>query len=516
MANIYSEQGITQTPVATIGNMSTASEARQSAKMFDAIQDNFERKAKEHQALAEKLYENGSNIAITQGLNELSRNPKYATNPQAFAAEADKMAEKIYSQINDPNMKTEVAMNYELKKNPYINRAYDNMYKQQQQEQQFQTMQLIEEGLDSISLSFSNMMDNTYSVDDFMRLGESIKKVNEGLDAKDSRGFDLLSPSEKRAITERQNKILQRSVINGINRTPFSERVDLVNKIANGEFEIIKGFEDSANGREIFVGGLENYLKPESVQYIKAYATGLKDRYDKLKSTKSRNTGLSDREAMERASTQTIYDLELPKELKEIGKMKDVDDRTFSYLAGRNRAINLYKTHDIDSKTFTKYMQESVTPLIKDIESTEGKYHNWLMPNGAYRDGVDVINTLNSANKLSNEEKAYLYTNLYDAMAKDKIDVSSTDSSDKNRAKDIAMKLKQEYLELKNANLVGTEINRVLLGNDVIEAYKPNKEPKIAKPNWKIWVRNDGTRYKVLPDKNGEYTSDSVFIRLGE
>ena len=516
MANIYSEQGITQTPTARIGEMSTGSEARQAAKIFDSIEDNFQKKAEEHQRLATELYENGSNIAIHQGLEEISRNPKFATNPEAFAQEADKMAGKIFGEIQNPEIKQRVMMNYELTKNPYVNRAYNNMYKMQNEEQEAQANEKINGYFDNVSLSLGNLMNNNYSVDDFMKLKESIEGIDTILNEKDSRGFDLLTPSEKRMVENRKKTILQHAVINGINSTPFNERIDLVNRIANGEFEMINGIRESADGKEYLVGGLESYLKPESAQYIKAYATGLKDRYDKLKSTDKRNTGLSDRQAMERAKTQTIYDLELPKELKDISKIKDVDDRTFSYLAGRNRAISLYKNQDIDDKTFTKYMQESVTPLIKDIESTEGKYRNWLMPNGAYRDGVDVINTLNSMSKLSNEEKAYLYTNLYDAMTKDNIDVSSTDGSDKNRAKDIATKVKQEYLELKNANLVGTEINKVLLGNDVIEAYKPKKEPTIAKPKWKIWVRNDGKKYKVLPDKNGEYTNDSVFIRIGE
>ena len=103
MANIYSEQGITETPVAKIGEMSTGSEARQAAKIFDSIEDNLQKKAEEHQKLATELYENGSNIAIHNGLNEIMRNPKFATNPEAFAQEADKMAEYLTSHGIDPS-----------------------------------------------------------------------------------------------------------------------------------------------------------------------------------------------------------------------------------------------------------------------------------------------------------------------------------------------------------------------------------------------------------------------------
>ena len=513
MADIYTEQGITQTPTVNIGEMSTGSDVRRASKIFDAIEEHAQQNAEKHQKLANTLYEGGSNLAIHQGLETLSNDPAYASNPQAFAKEADKMASKVYSDIQNPEIKANVILKYEMSKGSYVNRAYSNYYKKQHDEQLGQTLESVDENFDNIALSFGNLMNDNYSVDDYIKLRDSIAGIDKALNQKDIRGFDLLSESEKRAIENRKKTLLQHAVINGINSTPLNERIDLVNRIAGGEFEMIKGFEDTIDGREIFGGGLDSYLKPESVQYIKAYAMGLKDRYDKLKSTKNRDTGLSDRQAMDRASTQTIYDLELPEEVKEIGKIKDNDDRTFAYMSERLRAINLFKNKDIDEKTFKNVMDKSAVPLVKDIESTESTYQHWYKPNGAYRDGVDVLKTLNVQ---TNEEKAYLYTNLFDALSKDGIEMDSTNSSDKKRAKDLALEIKQEYLENKNPNLVGTDVSKVLLGQDVLEAYKPKKELTIAKPKWKVWVRNDGTKYKILPDKNGEYTSDSVFIRIGE
>lgn len=235
MANIYSQQGITETPVARIGEMSTASEARQSAKMFDAIQDNFERKAKEHQALAEKLYENGSKIAITQGLNELSRNPKYASNPEAFALEADKMAEKIYAQIDDPNMKTEVAMNYELKKNPYINRAYDNMYKMQNQQLEYQTLKSINEEMNDYGISVLNVINGTYGVDDIRKMGEAKKNFQNYLNAKDAQGFDLFTPHEKMTMENSFDKNVLNSFKNAYLNADEHTQEAFYNQIMSGK-----------------------------------------------------------------------------------------------------------------------------------------------------------------------------------------------------------------------------------------------------------------------------------------
>lgn len=506
MANIYEKQAVSD-----FSNKFYSHEGN-SGQWLMKEGEKLQGQAEKHLQVANKLYEDGSNLAIHKVLDDLSNDPKYSSNPQEFAKEADKAASKIYSNIQVPEVKANIALNYEMSKGAYINRAYSNYYKKQREEQVGQALDGIDKYFDDISLSFGNLMNDNYSVDDYIKIRDSIAGIDNTLKQKDVRGFNLLSDSDRRAIEKRKNTLLQHAVINGINGAPLEERIDIVNRIASDEFEVIKGFEDTINGREIFGGGLDSYLKPESVQYIKAYAMGLKDRYDKLKSTSKRNTGLSDREAMDKAGTQTIYDLELPEEIKEIGKIEDADDRTFAYMSERLRAINLFKNKDIDEKTFKKVMDKSAVPLVRDIESTESTHQHWYKPNGAYRDGVDVLKTLNIQ---TNEEKAYLYTNLYDSMTKDGIDMGSTNSSDKQRAKSLALGIKQEYLENKNPNLVGTEVSRVLLGNDIIEAYKPTKEPKIAKPKWKIWVKNDGTKYKILPDKNGEYTNDSVFIRIG-
>ena len=506
MANIYKEK-----EVADYQNRFYSSKGNIGRQLLrEAPQHERQAMALENQA--QNLYSKGLEIEWQNTANELLNNPDLSKNPKGLQEELKKVTNDIAGTIEDKEVKLDFLVNAELNGKGYIKSAENNLIKKQHEQQTFQTLKSIDGYFDDIALSLGNLMNDNYNVDDYIKLSKSISDIDKAINQKDMRGFDLLSESEKRSIQNRKKTILQHVIINGINSTPLNERIDLVNKISSGEFEMIKGFEDTTEGREIFIGGLDSYLNPESAQYIKAYATGLKDRYDKLKSTSNRNTGLSDREAMDKAGTQTIYDIELPEEIKEIGKIENIDDRTFAYMGERLRAINLFKNKDIDEKTFKKVMDKSAVPLVRDIESTESTHQHWYKPNGAYRDGVDVLKTLNVQ---TNEEKAYLYTNLYDAMTKDGIDMGSTNSSDKQRAKNLALEIKQEYLENKNPNLVGTEVSKVLLGNDVLEAYKPNKEPKIAKPNWKIWVKNDGKKYKILPDKNGEYTNDSVFIRIG-
>lgn len=290
MANIYNEQGITQTPVAKIGGMSTASEVKQSAKYFEAIQDNFERKAKEHQALAEKLYENGSNIAITQGLNELSRNPKYASNPEAFALEADKMAEKIYAQIDDPNMKTEVAMNYELKKNPYINRAYDNMYKIQNEQYEAQIVAGIQENMDAMGMSLNNIMSGTMGVDDLRTLSESKKQFDNYLNAKNSQGFSVFSPKERMALEKQYNKNVLEGLKNGFdNLTP-----EVREQIAKGVDDDITTLRKVKYDDQEYSFGARNVLPDNMVSDIKKY---IKDGVHKDKQNKIREFNLMRQES---------------------------------------------------------------------------------------------------------------------------------------------------------------------------------------------------------------------------
>ena len=397
MANIYNEQGITQTPVAKIGGMSTASEVKQSAKYFEAIQDNFERKAKEHQALAEKLYENGSNIAITQGLNELSRNPKYATNPQAFAAEADKMAEKIYAQIDDPNMKLEVATNYELKKNPYINRAYDNMYRMQDQQKENQAVINLQGNMDAMNLSLRNIMSGTMGKDDLRVLSESKKEFDSILEEKNSQGFDMFTAKEKLALKKQYEKNLLDGIKEGFDNLP----TDIREQIAKGVDDDITTLRKvKYNGQEYSLGA--RAVLPESMiddikKYIKSGAA--KDRQQKITEFKMMQAEAEINFIKEKSKTAYDALLELQPHLSE---KKKADYKALLESQPNYQAETIYENYD---EAKDAMLAISNMPQTTDVQRAK------ILDE--YAQAIINLNKSNQAKKLTVEDVNELSEGIY-------------------------------------------------------------------------------------------------------
>ena len=466
MADIYSKQGITQTPTATIGDMSTASEVKQSAKIFDAIQDNFEKKAKEHQALAEKLYENGSNIAITQGLNELSRNPKYATNPQAFAAEADKMAEKIYSQINDPTMKTEVAMNYELKKNPYINRAYAHMYKMQNDQLEYQALSGIQDNMDSIGISIENVMAGVMGADDLMVLSESKKKLDGYLNTKDTNGYNVFTPLQKMQLERQYNNSILTRLKGGYLQLPVQERQKIADTLKEDAFGVNMTDEYGAT----ISNDIKDMLPTKTYLDFKDFVLKTSARAEKIAGSK----GNVSKEIQELADTQTMNSLLIESEMKnikEIKKDKPVE-RVLRNLELQDNILGMGEDGLSDSDR-KKYKKETISDLLESLKNEEDVFDDaWIQESSM----SVALQALKHDGKIAGgawgDDMSVVMIRDFYSMAKETgLDLRATDSASRESAKKLASKAISNTIE-RVAGGYGKDYNSIF-----INGRKVSKQP---------------------------------------
>lgn len=466
MANIYNEQGITQTPVAKIGGMSTSSEVKQSAKYFEAIQDNFERKAKEHQALAEKLYENGSNIAITQGLNELSRNPKYASNPEAFALEADKMAEKIYAQIDDPNMKTEVAMNYELKKNPYINRAYAHMYKQQNDQLEYQALIGIQDNMDSLGISIENVMDGTMRIDDLRVLSESKKDFDNYLSTKDTRGYDIFTPMQKVQLERQYNQNVINRLKGGYLQLPIQERQKIADTLREDAFSVSYKDKDGIDVN----GDIKEMLPTKSYLDFKDFVLRVSARAEKIAGSKENVS----KEIQELADKQTMNSLLIESEMKnikEIKKDKPVE-RVLRNLELQDNILGMGEDGLSDSDR-KKYKKETVGDLLEALKNEENVFDDaWIQESSM----SVALQALKHDGKIAGDawgdDMSVVMIRDFYSMAKETgLDLRATDSASRESAKKLASKAISNTIE-RVAGGYGKDYNSIF-----INGRKVSKQP---------------------------------------
>lgn len=498
MANIYSQQGITETPVARIGEMSTASEARQSAKIFDAIQDNFERKAKEHQALAEKLYENGSNIAITQGLNELSRNPKYASNPEAFALEADKMAEKIYAQIDDPTMKTEVAMNYELKKNPYINRAYAHMYKQQNDQLEYQALSGIQDNMDSLGISIENVMSGVMGVDDLRTLSESKNQFDRYINQKDAQGFDLFTPMQKALLERQYNQNVINRLKGGFTQLPIQERQKIAETLKEDMFNV------NFTNEEGITGGydIKNMIPTKSYLDFKDFVLKTNARATKIAGGKGGVT----KEIQALADTQQITNDENQRAWKELVKVDDKKDKANGILAYRQKLQDQVYQNQLSESDFVKSMDATIPEmeslLQEDTSAVEGSFfsRNTAMQGAAERVRGEL-------KFLQPRQKMFILDTIYNQLAQNGL-VEKSYSGDlktTTQINDIADNAIKTWLENQIPGLPDTQADKVLRRGHFFNYIKNPNPIYTTKPydNARSLFVRDGIKYYDFTAPNG-------------
>lgn len=235
MGDIYTERGLTETPTVNIGGMSTGSDVRRAGKIFDAIEEHAQQKAEKYQNLANKLYVNGSNLAIHDELERLSNDPAYASNPQAFAKEADKVASKIYGDIQNPELKADVIMNYELRKGSYINNAYTNYYKKQNAEQEYQVLKGLDNETKDYGLSVMNVINGDFSVDDLRKMAEAKQNFKNYLNSKNAQGFDIFTPHEKISMENAFEKNVLNSFKSAYLNADENEQEQFYHKIMNGQ-----------------------------------------------------------------------------------------------------------------------------------------------------------------------------------------------------------------------------------------------------------------------------------------
>lgn len=507
MANIYSEQGITETPVAKIGEMSMGGEARQAAKMFDAIEDNLQKKAEEHQKLATELYENGSNIAIHQGLNEIMRNPKFATNPEAFAQEADKMAGKIFGEIQNPEIKQRVMMNYELKKNPYLNRVYDNLYKQQNEQLEYQTLTGIQDDMDSMGVSIENVMAGTMGTDDLMFLSNAKNQFDKYVNTKDARGFDLFTPMQKMQLERQYNRNILDRLKGGYTQLPLQDQQKIAETLKNDGFDVKYNDKDG-----IFTHyDIKDMLPKDSYLDFKDFVLKTNARASKI----AGGSGKVTKEIQGFAADQVLNQMENEKEWKRIGHESNIEGVTYypnatelDVLAYRQKLQDQIYQGKISEKHFNDMMQKTV-PVMEYLLENKGAER--LSDSGMFSRATAIQGAIGrikgELKPLEPRQQMFLVDTIYNQLAHEGLlDKSySGDSETQSKINRIADNAVKVWLENQIPGLPDQKADKVLLRGHFYN-YIPNPNPVYSKQVYDktraLFVR-DGIKYYDFTAPNG-------------
>ena len=480
MGDIYTEQGITQTHTAHIGEMTTGPDVRRAGKIFDAIADNAEEKAQKHQKLANYLYEGGSNLAIHNGLEQMSNDPAFASNPEAFAKEADKMASKVYGDIQNPEIKANVILNYELKKSSYVNRAYANMYKQQNEELEYQTLSGIQESMDSVGTSLENIMTGTMGADDLMTVANSNDVLEKYLSAKDVNGFNIFTPNQKMQIKNRFNQNVLERLKGGYLQLPVHKRHQIVDTLKQDEFGV--SFEDGtglSTSKDI-----KDMLPTESYLDFKDYVLQLHKRASDLAGGDDEITP----ELQELADTQLTNSRVINSELKTINSVKK-EKPVEGVIRNLELQDNIQGMGELglSKSDRKKYIKESVDDLLemvkndplKDLSKQEDIFDDAVFQESVMSVGLQAMKHDGKLGGAAwpDAMSVVMIRDFYAMLKEADIDPRATDSGSRARAKDLAAKAISNTIE-RVAGGYGKEFNSMFMYGRKVSKQPIKKEEK--------------------------------------
>lgn len=215
------------------------------SERLEGISEDYERKQQQELAEAKKLYTQGLNYNLYEGINELRNDPNYSANPKGLSDAMDKVLEKTLSDVNDDEVKSAVMVDYQLKKGTYINHAQTEFNRIQREKARSSAFDTVYANIDSMGLSFANALSGNYTDDDIVNFQHSQAAIMENINAKNPDGTYVFTDKQRRkmqidakasylkgfeAIYGQLDEQQQEDIARAINE----DKMDLV-EISNGE-----------------------------------------------------------------------------------------------------------------------------------------------------------------------------------------------------------------------------------------------------------------------------------------
>lgn len=178
---------------------------------LDDISQKYEKKQQQELAQAKKLYTQGLNINLYNSINELRNDPNLSANPQGLASAMDEVLNKTLQDVDDNDVKMNVMVDYQLKKNTYVNHAQAEFDRVQRAKAKSYAYDSVYANIDSLGTSFANTLTGNYTDDDVANFQHSLANIQGNIDAKNPDGTYIFTDTQRRAM----KKDAQQSFLNG-------------------------------------------------------------------------------------------------------------------------------------------------------------------------------------------------------------------------------------------------------------------------------------------------------------
>lgn len=187
---------------------------------------------------AKDLEKKGYKLGLAKGMNELWADEKLSSNPQALAAEMDKMAESVTANIADKDTKVDVLTDFELKKDSYINQATTKMKRIQEEKARSAAFDAIYANIDSLSRAFGNGVSGNYNEGDVVNYQYSLDRIKANINARNPDGTYMFSDAQRRAMARDADRIIAEGFESIYYELPEEKQKEIAQKLNDGTYSV--------------------------------------------------------------------------------------------------------------------------------------------------------------------------------------------------------------------------------------------------------------------------------------
>lgn len=316
--------------------------------LADVSQD-YKKKQEVELAQAKKLYTQGLNINLYNSINELRNDPNLSANPQGLASAMDEVLNKTLQDVDDNDVKMNVMVDYQLKKNTYVNHAQAEFDRVQRAKAKSYAYDSVYANIDSMGASFANALSGNYTQDDVANFQHSLSAIQANINAKNPDGTYVFSDSQRRAMSRDAHK----SYLNGFKaiyeQLDDKGKKDMSNAIDGGSFNIKVGEDETKSIN------LKDIVGEEGYKDIKKYTLD-----QRKKDVKAR---LEERKLLGDEALADFYDNPTEEGLDKILEYKELSQNKIDRLRGVLEASPNYQaetTYDgvkDATKALTEFMK---------------------------------------------------------------------------------------------------------------------------------------------------------------
>lgn len=235
------------------------------SERLEGISEDYERKQQQELAEAKKLYTQGLNYNLYEGINELRNDPNYSANPKGLGDAMDKVLEKTLSDVTDDEIKSAVMVDYQLKKGTYINHAQTEFNRIQREKARSSAFDTVYANIDSMGLSFANALSGNYTDDDIANYMHSLENIKSNINARDVDGTYIFTDAQRRSMmkdAEKQQVTAFKSLYDDMSQ---EEKDKIRESINNDKMPVVQLEQGSIS--------LQDIVGNERYQEIKKFVT---------------------------------------------------------------------------------------------------------------------------------------------------------------------------------------------------------------------------------------------------